>query len=157
MQIRMAKECDAEGISGLLLQICNIHHEGRPDLFKKGGKKYSTEQLIEIINDENRPVLVAVDENNNVLGYALCILKESIDDSVMTDIKTLYLDDLCVDEKNRGNNIGQKIYNAVIEYAEKIGCYNVTLNVWACNKRALKFYERCGLKPQKIGMEKILK
>lgn len=123
---------------------------------KKNGKKYSPEQLKEIINDENRPVLAAVDEQNNVLGYALCIINESVGDSALTDIKTLYLDDLCVDEKIRGNHIGEKIYNAVIEYAEKIGCYNVTLNVWACNERAMKFYERCGLKPQKIGMEKIL-
>ncbi len=156
MQIRMAHNGDIKGIGDLLLQICNVHHEGRPDLFRKDGKKYSSEQLEEIINDENRPVLVAVDENNNVLGYALCIINESVGDSVLTDIKTLYLDDLCVDEKIRGNNIGEKIYNAVIEYAEKIGCYNVTLNVWTCNERAVKFYEKCGLKPQKIGMEKIL-
>ena len=67
MQIRMAQKGDIEGISNLLLQICNVHHEGRPDLFRKDGKKYSLEQLEEIINDENRPVLVAVDENNNVL------------------------------------------------------------------------------------------
>ena len=100
--------------------------------------------------------MAAVDEQNNVLGYALCIINESVGDSALTDIKTLYLDDLCVDEKIRGNHIGEKIYNAVIEYAEKIGCYNVTLNVWACNERAMKFYERCVLKPQKIGMEKIL-
>lgn len=156
MQIRMAHNGDIKGIGALLLQICNVHHEGRPDLFRKDGKKYSSEQLEEIINDENRPVLVAVDENNNVLGYALCIINESVGDSVLTDIKTLYLDDLCVDEKIRGNNIGEKIYNAVIEYAAKIGCYNVTLNVWTCNERAVKFYEKCGLKPQKIGMEKIL-
>ena len=156
MQIRMAQQCDIEGISNLLLQICNVHHEGRPDLFKKDGKKYSPEQLKEIINDEKRPVLAAVDEQNNVLGHALCIINESVGDSALTDIKTLYLDDLCVDEKIRGNHIGEKIYNAVIKYAEKIGCYNVTLNVWACNERAMKFYERCGLKPQKIGMEKIL-
>ena len=81
MQIRMAQECDIEGISNLLLQICNVHHEGRPDLFKKDGKKYSPEQLKEIINDEKRPVLAAVDEQNNVLGYALCIINESVGDS----------------------------------------------------------------------------
>ena len=74
----------------------------------------------------------------------------------MTDIKTLYIDDLCVDENSRGQNIGKNLYNHVIAFAKENECYNVTLNVWSCNESAIKFYEKCGLRPQKIGMETIL-
>ena len=74
----------------------------------------------------------------------------------MTDIKTLYIDDLCVDEHLRGQHIGKQIYQAVIDFAKENGCYNVTLNVWSLNESAMKFYEACGLKPQKVGMETIL-
>ena len=49
-----------------------------------------------------------------------------------------------------------ELYEYVLGYAKAIGCYNVTLNVWACNENARRFYEACGLVPQKIGMEKIL-
>ena len=74
----------------------------------------------------------------------------------MTDIRTLYIDDLCVDERHRGCGVGRLLYEYVLDYARSAGCYNVTLNVWSCNEAAMRFYEKCGLRPQKIGMEKIL-
>lgn len=74
----------------------------------------------------------------------------------MTDIKTLYIDDLCVDERARGGHIGTHLYEYVLDFARQQGYYNVTLNVWADNVNARKFYEKIGLRVQKIGMEKIL-
>jgi len=156
MNIRRANENDIFGINKLLEQVLMVHHNGRPDIFKSGAKKYTDEQLIDILKDENTPVYVAVDEEQQVMGYAFCIIKQFINDNILTDIKTLYIDDLCVDEDIRGKHIGKNIYEYVLSYAKEIGCYNVTLNVWALNENAIKFYEKCGLVPQKIGMEKIL-
>lgn len=156
MEIRRAKEHDMGGINKLLLQVCLVHHKGRPDLFKYGAKKYTDEQLKTIIHDDNRPILTAVDENGNVLGYAFCVFQQHIGDNILTDIKTLYIDDLCVDDTLRGQHIGSQLYKAVLDYAKKHDCYNVTLNVWSCNESAMKFYQACGLKPQKVGMETIL-
>lgn len=156
MNIRKAREKDIEQINRLLYQVCLVHHKGRPDLFKYGGRKYTNEQLREIINDVSRPVLVAVDEGDNVLGYAFCIFQEHKNDNILTDIRTLYIDDLCVDEGLRGQHIGKGLYEAVLDFAKENKCYNVTLNVWSCNEGAMKFYEKCGLKPYKVGMEKIL-
>nr|MCR4790816.1 GNAT family N-acetyltransferase [Treponemataceae bacterium] len=67
-----------------------------------------------------------------------------------------YIDDLCVDENIRGQHIGKSLYDYVLQFAKEEGCYNLTLNVWTLNPNAMKFYEKCGLLPQKIGMEKIL-
>ncbi len=145
-----------EGINELLRQVLMVHHNGRPDLFKANAKKYTDNQLKEILKDEKRPVFVAVDDKNTVLGYAFCMLNQYIDDNILTDIKTLYIDDLCVDEKKRGQHIGTELYHFVLEYAKTKECYNVTLNVWSCNENALRFYEKCGLKAQKIGMEIVL-
>ena len=155
MIIRRAVYSDIEEINNLLRQVLEVHHNGRPDLFKGGVKKYNDQQLKEIIDDDNCPVFVAV-EDDIVLGYAFCIIKQAVNDNILTDIKTLYIDDLCVDEKCRGMHIGKGLYKFILDYAKGIGCYNVTLNVWALNDSAMKFYESCGLKPQKIGMEKIL-
>ncbi|MCI9362294.1 MAG: GNAT family N-acetyltransferase [Hungatella sp.] len=156
MKIRRAQEQDMDGINDLLLQVCLVHHKGRPDLFKYGAKKYSDDELKAIINDDARPIFVAVDEHNSVLGYAFCIFQQYIGNNIMTDIKTLYIDDLCVDEQLRGQHIGKQIYQAVIAFAKENGCYNVTLNVWSLNESAMKFYQACGLKPQKVSMETIL-
>ena len=156
IKIRKAIKKDINKINDLLMQVCLVHHQGRPDLFKYGAKKYTDEQLIEIINDPTKPILVAVDEADSVLGYAFCVFIQYIDNNILTDIKTLYIDDLCVDETIRGKHIGKALYNAVLDFARENSCYNVTLNVWSCNEGAMKFYESMGLIPQKISMEVIL-
>lgn len=108
MKIRQAKEMDISRIHELLVQVCLVHHKGRPDLFQGDhNRKYTDEQLREILNDERRPVFVAVDETGKVLGYAFCIFQQYINDNIMTDIKTLYIDDLCVDEECRGVTSGR--------------------------------------------------
>ena len=154
--IRHAKESDIPGILKLLVQVDMVHHTGRPDIFKGPATKYNEEQLKEIIRDEKTPVFVCVDAEENVLGHAFCIYKQVLNDSVLTDIKTLYIDDICVDESSRGQNVGTDLYHHVIRYARENGFYNVTLNVWSCNPGAMKFYEKMGMVPQKIGMEMLL-
>lgn len=156
MKIRKAKEQDIEGLLELLLQVCSIHHQGRPDLFKEGGCKYTKEQLSVMLLEEDKPIFVAIDEEERVRGYAFCFLQQHLNDNMLTDIKTLYIDDLCVDVKYREQKIGSTLYQWVLDYAKEAGCYNVTLNVWNLNQTAMKFYEKCGLKPQKVGMETIL-
>lgn len=155
MKVRMAEEKDIERMHELLTQVNLVHHKGRPDLFKCG-RKYTDEQLREILRDKKRPIFAAVDKNDCLLGYAFCIFQQHLNDNILTDIKTLYIDDLCVDETKRGLHIGSTLYNAVLDFAREHGCYNVTLNVWSCNESAMKFYENCGLRPQKVGMEVIL-
>lgn len=153
--IRFAEIKDIPKILDLLSQVDLVHHKGRPDIFKIG-TKYNAEELAEIIPDKERPILVSTDENDTVCGYCFCILKQQKNDSVLTDIKTLYIDDLCVDETLRGKHIGSELFEAAVNLAKEKGCYNVTLNVWSCNPSALKFYESLGMTPQKICMEKIL-
>lgn len=157
MEIRRAQEKDMDGINRLLVQVLMVHHKGRPDLFQGNNrKKYTDGQLRGILADDATPIFVAADGQGQVLGYAFCVFKQALDDNILTDIKTLYIDDLCVDEALRGQGIGRQLYEAVLGFARENGCYNVTLNVWTCNGPAMRFYERCGLKPQKIGMETIL-
>lgn len=156
MKIMRADENDMDGINRLLLQVLMVHHNGRPDLFKADTRKYTNAELREIIKDDMRPIFVAHDDAGNVMGYAFCVIKVCKDDNILMDMKTLYIDDLCVDENIRGKHVGSALYEYVLSYAKSIGCYNVTLNVWECNQAAKKFYECMGLKPQKTGMEKIL-
>lgn len=153
--IRLAVEKDIPKMLDLLSQVCLVHHRGRPDIFKIG-TKYSSQDLKVLLAEKERPILVAVDENDSVMGYCFCVFQQHNDNSVLTDIKTLYIDDLCVDENLRGKHIGKQLYQAAVKLAKENGCYNLTLNVWSCNPSALRFYESMGLKPQKTGMEMIL-
>ena len=153
--IRRATEKDIPKILDLLMQVCLVHHRGRPDIFKVG-TKYSEAELMELLSDGERPILVSADADDAVLGYCFCVFSRHVGNSVLTDIKTLYIDDLCVDEKKRGRHIGKELYEAALQLARESGCYNITLNVWSCNESALRFYEEMGLTPQKAVMEKVL-
>lgn len=156
MEIRMAQEKDIIRMHELLRQVALVHHNGRPDLFKYGTRKYTDDELKELLKDETKPILAAVDGDDRLMGYAFCQFQQYVGHNIMTDVKTLYIDDLCVDETLRGQHIGKALYDAVLEFAKQHGCYNVTLNVWSCNESAMKFYQACGLTPQKVGMEVIL-
>lgn len=152
MNIRFAAEKDIPQMIDLLRQVGEVHHQIRPDLFRAGAQKYDEAALKRLLSDPDRPIIAGVVEDNMV-GYAFCILQEIKNDPVLCDRKTLYIDDLCVDETVRGGGVAKAIYQGVLDYARSIGCDAVTLNVWCGNDRALHFYEKCGFKPQKIGME----
>ncbi len=156
MNIRRAENRDMGRINDLLYQVELVHHNGRPDLFKCGAKKYTDEELMALIADDKTPIFVYEDDEGIVQGYAFCVYQQYVNSNLMTDIKTLYIDDLCVDENCRGKHIGTALYKYVLSYAKENGFYNVTLNVWELNPAAKKFYEAMGLSVQKTGMEQIL-
>jgi ribosomal protein S18 acetylase RimI-like enzyme len=153
--IRKATKKDIPKIGDLLEQVDLVHLNGRPDLFKIG-KKYNDSQVLELIDDENSPILVWVDSGDNVWGYCFCCIQYTKGNSVLADVKTLYIDDLCVDKSKRGLGIGKELYQSAKALAKDLGCSNLTLNVWEFEGSAKGFYERLGLKTQKTVMEEIL-
>lgn len=157
MLIRKAEPKDIPRIHQLLDQVGLIHHNGRPDLFKDNARKYTDDQLIQLMQNDERPIFVAADDEDFVLGYVFCMFEQHTDSSVLTDVRTLYIDDLCIDETLRGQRIGRNLYDFAVDFAKKSGCYNLTLNVWSCNASAMKFYQSCGLQPQKVHMETLLR
>ena len=156
MDIRFAQVRDIPDMIELLRQVGEVHHQIRPDLFRAGAQKYDQAALEKLLADPNRPILAAV-EKGALLGYAFCILQVTEGDPVLRDRKVMYIDDLCVDEIRRGQGVAGALYRAVCDYARELDCDAVTLNVWCGNDRAMAFYEKCGLKPQKVGMEYVLK
>lgn len=155
MEIRRAEAGDLAGVHRLLEQVLAVHAEGRPDLFRAGTRKYTDEELLAIFADDARPVFVAV-EGDAVLGHAFCELNDYRQSNNMQPILSLYIDDICVDEKSRGRHVGTALYRHVLDYARELGCHNVTLNVWECNPGARAFYEAMGMSVQKTCLEQVL-
>ena len=151
MLIRRAEISDIPNILRLLVQVCNVHQDIRPDIFKLDGVKYTESDLRELLTDETRPVWCAV-EDEHFLGYCFCQWKEYRDSSVSTDRKELYIDDLCVDETARGNGVATALFRHVTAVAKAEGAKFITLNVWEGNS-ALRFYEKMGMKPRKVFMD----
>ena len=128
MNIRKAEEKDIPRLLALLGQVLQIHAEIRPDIFIPGTTKYT----------------------------AFCQLKEQPFSTNMVPFKSLFIDDLCVDKQARGQHIGESLFEYVKQQAKALGCYEVTLNVWAGNTSAEHFYEKMGMKTKERQMEYIL-
>ena len=155
MEIRLAKPEDTLGILALLEQIGRLHYALRKDMFQAQARKFGASQILARLNNPNMPTFVAV-EGDQVLGYSFCEIKSFDKHPVIADHKELYLEDLCVDEACRGQGIGEKLYAFICAYGKEQSCYNLTLNVWSCNEKALRFYEKMGMLPQRVVMETLL-
>lgn len=153
ISVRRAEEKDIDRIVALLKVIANEHHKGRPDLFREGRKKYSAHEVRDILYEEDRAVFVAVDENDYVLGYLFSYIIDQRTASLFRNYKTLYIDDLCIDENFRNTGIGNKLFAHSVEFARECGCYNIELNVWSFNDRAIEFYKKQGMEIQCYKME----
>jgi ribosomal protein S18 acetylase RimI-like enzyme len=152
--VRRANKNDIARIIDLLHQVNMVHYEKRPDLFKPNTTKYDEQELADLLGDDSKPVFVY--DDGRVQGHAFCQVTEVRDHQLLQDVKTLYIDDICVDEAARGRHVGKALYDYVLHYARSIGCYHITLNVWEGNDPAMSFYRSMGMKVQKTGMEMIL-
>ncbi len=156
MIIRRAKKNDIDSILKLLSQVLELHAHIRPDIFISGTTKYTHKELEDLLVDDKRPVYVAVNNENSVVGYVFCIIKEQPFSTNMVPFTSLFIDDLCVDQNYRDNRVGTRLFEFAKEEARRLGCYEVTLNVWEGNDCAKKFYDKMGMRVKETQMELIL-
>lgn len=153
--VRRANGGDTGAIGDLLLEVHRVHAALRPDLFRGNSRKYTPEQLAEIIAGDASPVFVATC-GGGVVGHAFCKLERHAGDSNFVDHLCLYIDDICVAREARGRGVATALFEHVLNFARSLGCHNITLNVWEGNDAARRFYERMGFGVQKTGMELVL-
>lgn len=156
MKIRKAEEKDIPRLLTLLGQVLQIHAEIRPDIFIPGTTKYTPGELAELLKQPDKPIYVAADADDVCIGYAFCQIREQPFSTNMVPFTSLFIDDLCVDKQARGQHIGESLFSYVKQQAKALGCYEVTLNVWAGNTSAEHFYEKMGMKTKERQMEFIL-
>lgn len=81
------------------------------------------------------------DENNEVIGYVTFFF------AYYTWIgKSLYMDDLYIREKYRGQGFGTLLINKVTDYARETKCNRLRWQVSDWNEPAIAFYKSLGAK-----------
>ena len=118
------------------------------------------------VNTDNEPVneltctynVTTTSSNTQLISTlnAGTVLEYDYPEWDISQLKTMYIDDLCVDKDFQGKHIGTELYNYAKIMAKSNGCYDITLNVWNLNPTAFKFYEKLGMVPRKVMMEEIL-
>ena len=153
--IQQATQQDIPQLSKLLQYICDLHSKIRPDLFAAGKSKYNEQQLLELLQASSRPIFVSRTEDGLAVGYIFCAVTLWQGEGFVPQ-KSLYIDDLCVDQQYQHQGIGKALFNYARNYAKEIQCHNITLNVWQGNDSAIKFYQDLGLSVQRTFLEEIL-
>ncbi|MBQ7699562.1 MAG: GNAT family N-acetyltransferase [Clostridia bacterium] len=152
MIIEKAKKEQAKEIVTLLKYICEVHRKGRPDVFISGQPKYDEEAVCRLIDDENYR-LVAATEDGYVIGYMIAKIVENESGPHIKTVKTLYIDDICVDKRYAHKGVGTALFEEAKRIGKGSGCERIDLNVWAFNGAAIEFYKKMGMSVSRMSME----
>ena len=144
--IRPAVPADYPAVTRLIKQMHSEHAAARPDRFLSEGPTYTKKEFAKTLRDSRLTWLVAVDEDDSVLGYAFCARSK-------WNASILCLDEICVDEAHRRQGIGTLLMDAAAELASRIGASSLELDVWEATPAPIQFYERYGMTVQRRRME----
>lgn len=154
MEIREAKIEDLEQIISIQEQISRIHYENRPDIFKYKSKIEIENVTIDTINDKDKKCIIATDDTLKIYGLLICKIKYIKEHINLKDARTLWIEDIGVDEKYRKKGIGKQLLKEAEKIAKKLKCKRIELNCWNFNKDAINFYKSIGMNTQRKIMEK---
>lgn len=129
-------------INRIALQVHNSHVVWAPDFFSKCDEIITKEALANMIQNHN---IFVAKINDSIVGYINILIKIK-NQNGFTYRKQLDIDSICVDEKYRNQGIGTAMINYIKDYATKLNCTHIALNVNLENTEAINFYEKLGMK-----------
>ena len=72
MEIRNVKKEDEKQVIKILLDMQKLHIKGRKDIFKKENFKIAEEEFLNVLNSNEKEMIVAIDKNDKVRGLSYC-------------------------------------------------------------------------------------
>ena len=153
--IRKVQKKDIDSILELLHIVHDLHRDGRPDIFKEGTTKYNRSELLLMLKDSKKPIFV-YEKDGKIVAYVFCVMKTIRDDHNFNNYDYLFIDDICVLDEYRRNNIGTKLYQYAKDFAKTQGMKSIRLNVWNFNEKAYNFYKKQGMKVLEYVMEETI-
>ena len=154
MKIREAKKEDLKQITPILEQISKMHYENRPDIFRNKDMSVIEEEAKEIIESNERKMVVAIDNNSKIYGLLIYKIKEVKFHTNLKDYKSLWIEELGVEQNCRKTGIGKMLIDEAEKIAKLLNCKRIELNCWNFNENAINFYEHMGMKVQRKIMDK---
>ena len=130
MRIRSANESDVTAIHRLIVELAVF--ERAPDAVIN-----TVESLHKDLFVEQRCAAIIAEEQDQIVGFALYFFGYSTWKG-----KTLYLEDLYVQEAKRVMGIGQALFNAVVEVAKQEKVRRMDWQVLEWNQPAIEFYKK---------------
>lgn len=153
MKIRKAKIEDVEQINPIIIELQELHINGREDIFKKKNEDDARKEIIEKILDTDTNVIVEINEKDNVCGVLICKVKVIENHVNIKDTRILSVEELGVKKEFKRQGIGRELMQKAKEIAKEEKCSRLELNCWSFNTNAMEFYKSIGMVEQRIYME----
>lgn len=153
INIRSAVLEDFEGIRPLQKEIADLHHKGRPDLFKTEPRYFTPEAFKERLQDPDHFIFIAETDDGHIVGYAFAWIVSYRNHCVYVDFDRFYIDDICVLKAYQRMGIGKRLFECCKRKAQEKKCKMIDLGVWSFNKEAIAFYKSCLMTERELKME----
>lgn len=153
MKIRNAKIEDKKELKEILIQAQELHYNNRPDIFRKMTPKEVEKEIMEVLENKERKIIVVANENDKVCGLVIFKIKEIKNNTNLKDARILHIGKIVVDEKCRRKGIGKLMMKEINKISKKLKCDRIELNCWSFNEEAIEFYKAQGMKIQRLNFE----
>lgn len=153
MKIRNAKIEDKKELKEILIQAQELHYNNRPDIFRKMTPKEVEKEIMEVLENKERKMIVAANENDKVCGLVIFKIKEIKNNTNLKDARILHIGKIVVDEKGRRKGTGKLMMEEINRISKKLKCDRIELNCWSFNEDAIEFYKAQGMKIQRLNFE----
>lgn len=133
--IRCAVEKDVERLATLMKEyIVDFYHQSEPP------RKEIVSHLELLLADSSKGVQYVAEEQNRLLGFATIYVTFS----TLKLKRTAILNDLYVLPMNRGNKVGEKLFQACETYVKENDLVGLSWETAVDNEVAQNFYEKMG-------------
>ena len=154
MKIRAAIRDDFHDIHRLLMEVHQLHHKNRPDVYRDGDPM-TKEDFLDVLENQRAFLLIA-EIDGTVAGYCTVTIRDPRENPLLVPHRVAYMEELCVDMKYRRRKIGERLMKAAEDEARKKGAEKMELMVWAFNNAAVEFYRKMEMSTRCCIMEKYL-
>lgn len=150
--IRIADINDLEQICELFKELHSFHVGINPKKFRMPDDEFFREGITDYLNSDEWITLVHGD-SENIDGYAV-FKAFDMDSPDENPRRICYVHHFMISESSRRKGAGTEFFNEIQEMARKANCDCIRFGVNAANAGAIAFYEKMGLAPTTITMEK---
>ena len=141
MQITLYNPQQCESMVDLLCELYSFYND-KPSVTREVVQSHLLNNLL--ATDTPLRLVVATNDNQEVVGFAAIILIYSLVDPTPDHRRQCQVKEMFVSSSDRGKGIGRRLMKWVAEYATDQGCGRIDWNVKNSNQKGIAFYKSLG-------------
>ena len=154
--IREATIDDLKSLAALYKEFMIFHNKIAPQSFKVPDDSVCEDKIKYYMDSPLKYINVLCHETDNLIDGFLIYVLLNRESSGENPNGIIHINNIFVAENARHKGIGTEFINTVLKYGKEKYCNCVTVDVYPENSIARKFYEKMGMIPTTIQLEKRL-